>query len=189
MKDRLDVHNRLWDLRSERKLTLDQLSQKVDIPKTTLGSCESIEDKDVSHTILIKLVELYGVSVDYLLGLTETREPQNVKITELRFDDANLDLLRSDKLNHRLLCEMITHPAFEKLLTDCEIYVDGIAAEPLKNMNLWIDTVHSQMMQHSRPEDEIYIRAMEKAHVDEADLVYVWWQTANRKVQIHRTGH
>ena len=36
-------------------------------------------------------------------------------------------LLKSGRINNRLLCELATHKDFIKFLADIEIYVDGIA--------------------------------------------------------------
>ena len=61
------------DLRVERGLTLEELEAEVNISKSTLGSYENDEYKDISHTSLITLAKYYGVSTDYLLGFSENR--------------------------------------------------------------------------------------------------------------------
>ena len=68
MKVRLTIQEKLKDLRVERGLTLEELEAKVNISKSTLGSYESNDYKDISHTSLMILAKYYGVSVDYLLG-------------------------------------------------------------------------------------------------------------------------
>lgn len=55
----------------------------------------------------------------------------------------------SGRFNNRLLCEVIKHPDFVKLMTDTEIYVDGIATMQIKNMNDWLDAVRLQGSIHS----------------------------------------
>ena len=37
------------------------------------GSYEAEDFKDISHYALIKLAKFYGVTADYLLGLSETK--------------------------------------------------------------------------------------------------------------------
>ena len=128
MKKGLSIQEKLKDLRvSEKDFTLKQLAEETGIASSTLGSYESDDYKDISHTNLVILAEYYHVSTDWLLGLTESREVQNHDISELHLDDETLDILKSGSLNNRLLCEMIKHPDFLKLMTDTEIYVDGIA--------------------------------------------------------------
>ena len=43
-------------------------------------------------------------------------------------------LLKSGRINNRLLCELATHKDFIKFLADIEIYVDGIATIWQKSM-------------------------------------------------------
>lgn len=126
MKKGLSIQEKLKDLRVvEKGFTLKQLADETGIASSTLGSYESDDYKDISHTNLVILAQYYGVSTDWLLGLTESREVQNHDISELHLDDETLDILKSGRLNNRLFCEMIKHPDFLKLMTDTETYVDG----------------------------------------------------------------
>ena len=148
MKKGLSIQEKLKDLRvSEKGFTLKQLADETGIASSTLGSYESDDYKDISHTNLVILAEYYHVSTDWLLGLTESREVQNHEIAELHLDNETLDILKSGRLNNRLLCEMIKHPDFLKLMTDTEIYVDGIATMQIKNMNDWLNAVRLQILQ------------------------------------------
>ncbi len=73
----LSIQERLKDLRVERGLTLEQLAEQTHLSKSTLGSYEADDFKDISHYALIKLAKFYGVTADYLLGLTETKNHPN----------------------------------------------------------------------------------------------------------------
>ena len=44
-------------------------------------------------------------------------------------NDEMVALLKSSRINNRLLCELATHKDFIKFLADIEIYVDGPLAE------------------------------------------------------------
>ena len=160
MKKGLSIQEKLKDLRVvEKGFTLKQLADETGIASSTLGSYESDDYKDISHTNLVILAQYYGVSTDWLLGLTESREVQNHDISELHLDDETLDILKSGSLNNRLLCEMIKHPDFLKLMTDTEIYVDGIATMQIKNMNDWLNAVRLQIVQQHNPEsNDLYVQ-------------------------------
>lgn len=71
---KLTIQERLKDLRIERKLTLEQLAEKTGISKSALGKYETEEYKDMSPFNLVTLAKFYGVSTDYLLGLTEQKK-------------------------------------------------------------------------------------------------------------------
>ena len=119
------------------------------------------------------LAEYYHVSTDWLLGLTESREVQNHDIAQLHLDDETLDILKSGRLNNRLFCEMIKHPDFLKLMTDTEIYVDGIATMQIKNMNDWLNAVRLQIVQQHNPESkDLYVQVLEAARIDEEEYFF-----------------
>ena len=56
-----------------------------------------------------------------LLCRTENREQVNTLLMELHLNDEAVELLKSGKINNRLLCEIITHEKFERLMTYTEI--------------------------------------------------------------------
>ena len=91
-----------------------------------MGSYENDAYKEISHKSLIELAKFYGVSTDYLLCLTENRNHPDTEFTELHISDDMMELLKGGRINNRLLCEIATHEDFVTLMTDTEIYVDGI---------------------------------------------------------------
>ena len=131
----LTIQERLKDLRVERGLTLEQLAEQTGLSKSALGSYEADDFKDISHYALIKLAKYYGVTADYLLGLTETKSYPNADLADLRLSDEMIDLLKSGRIDTALLCELALHSDFVKLLADIQIYVEGIAATQIQNLN------------------------------------------------------
>ena len=127
MKGATSIQERLWELRKDKGLNLEELSKLTGISKSALGSYEKEDFKEINHGNLITLADFYGVSVDYLLCRTENREQINTPLTELHLNDEMVALLKSGRINNRLLCELATHKDFIKFLADIEIYVDGIA--------------------------------------------------------------
>ena len=81
----LSIQERLKDLRVERGLTLEQLAEQTHLSKSALGSYEAEDFKDISHYALIKLAKFYGVTTDYLLGLSQTKNHSNADLADLRF--------------------------------------------------------------------------------------------------------
>ena len=117
---------------------------------------------------LIKLAKFYGLSLDYLMGLTENKNHPNTSLHELHLNDSTVDILKSGTLNNRLICEMICHPAFPRLLTDIEICVDRIADIRFHDMNIVLENARQQVMeQYSTEENDIYMRTLELGQVSE----------------------
>lgn len=68
---------RLIMLRKENGFsTRNEFADKLGIPSTTLRNYEKNE-REPGHTFLKKISELFNVSVDYLLGLTDNKEVLN----------------------------------------------------------------------------------------------------------------
>ena len=112
----LTIQERLKDLRVECGLTLEQLAEQTHLSKSALGSYEADDFKDISHYALIKLAKFYGVTADYLLGLTETKNHPNADLADLRLSDDMIELLKSGRLDNSLLCELATHSDFPRLM-------------------------------------------------------------------------
>ena len=64
------------------------------LSKSALGSYEAEDFKDISHA-LIKLAKFYGVTADYLLGLSETKNHPNADLADLRLSDDMIEPLKS----------------------------------------------------------------------------------------------
>ena len=140
MKVATSIQERLWELRKDKGLNLEELSKLTGISKSALGSYEKEDYKEINHGNLITLADFYEVSVDYLLCRTENREQINTPLTGLHLNDEMVALLKSGRINNRLLCELATHKDFIKFLADIEIYVDGIATMQIQNLNALVDT-------------------------------------------------
>ena len=103
-----------------------------------------------------------------LLCRTENREQINTPLTELHLNDEMVALLKSGRINNRLLCELATHKDFIKFLADIEIYVDGIATMQIQNLNALVDTVRHEIIERYRPgEDDPHLKVLQAAHISD----------------------
>ena len=168
MQVKLTIGERLKDLRVERKLTLEQLSNEVGISKSALGKYESDNGKDISPYSILLLADYYGVSCDYLMGRTETKNHPNTALHELHLSDASIDVLRTGKFNHRLLSELICHKDFQRFMLDAEIYVDRIADMRINDMNAVLEAVRQMaLMKNGGDANDLYLRTLEVAQIRE----------------------
>ena len=170
MKGATTIQERLWELRKEKGLNLEELSKQTGISKSALASYEANDYKEINHGNLILLADFYEVSLDYLFCRTENREQINTPLMELHLNDEMVALLKSGRINNRLLCELATHKDFIKFLADIEIYVDGIATMQIQNLNALVDTVRHEIIERYRPgEDDPYLKVLQAAHVNDDD--------------------
>ncbi len=164
----LTLQEKLKDLRVERGLKLEQLSEQTGISTSSLSSYETDEYKDISVYNLVTLARFYDVTADYLLGLTDIKKQAKAELHELHLSDRMIELLRDRKINTRLLCEMAEHPDFMKLLADIEIYVDGIAGMQIQHLNSVVDMARVEIVERYQPdENDKTLKALEAAHINE----------------------
>lgn len=150
----LTIQERIKDLRVERKLTLKELAEQTGLSSSALGSYEADDTKDISHTAIIKLAKFYGVTADYLLGLTETKRHPNAELADLRLSDDMIDVLKERRVDTALLGELVAHPEFMKLLGDINVYVNGLAAMQVHNLNAWVEAVRAKYLNEYQPGEQ-----------------------------------
>lgn len=164
------MHERFWELRKDWKLTLEQLEKQTGISKSALGSYEAEGPKDISHCAVVKLAEFYGVTTDYLLGLSAIKNHPNADLNDLHLSDEMIALLKSGKINNRLLCELAVHGDFRRLMVDLEIYVDRIVSTHIRDNNAMLKAQRKVVMEREDLDDnELNMRTLELAQVDEDD--------------------
>lgn len=168
MQPKLTIQERLKDLRVERGLTLEQLSAETGISKSALGKYEADDFKDISPFSMVALAKFYGVSTDYLLGLTEQKNHPNTELDALHLGDDAIEVLRTGKFNHRLLSELICHKNFQRFMLDAEIYVDRIADMRVNDMNAVLKAVRQMaLMKNGGNENDLHLRTLEVAQIRE----------------------
>ena len=168
MQPKLTIQERLKDLRVECGLTLEQLSAETGVSKSALGKYEADDFKDISPFSMVELAKFYGVSTDYLLGLTEQKNHPNTELDALHLGDDAIEVLRTGKFNHRLLSELICHKGFQRFMLDAEIYVDRIADMRVKDMNAVLEAVRQMaLMKNGGEENDLHLRTLEVAQIRE----------------------
>ena len=124
MKTKLTLQEKLRDLRDEKKLTLAELSEATGIPLSTLQRLEGADDICVRYQDVTALARFYGVSADFLFGLTDNRQYRNVEIDALNLSDEAIAVLKGGEMNNRLISELLAHTDFQQLLSALEVYID-----------------------------------------------------------------
>ncbi len=170
MNIKLTIPERLKDLRTECGLTLEQLSVATGISRAALGKYEADDFKDISPFSIAALAKFYGVSADYLMGLTEIKNHPNTELDALNLGDDAIEVLKTGRFNHRLLSELIYHKDFQRLMLDAEIYVDRIADMRINDMNAVLEAVRQMVLaKKGDGKNDLYLRTLELAQVPEEE--------------------
>lgn len=167
MQISLTLPERLKDLRSERGLDIAEVAKATGLSSSALSNYENDEGKDISHRAILALAKFYGVSADYLLGLTETKKHPNADLDDLHLSDDMIGLLKSGRINNRLLCEFAGHEGFQRLMVDIEIYVDRIANMRINDLNTLLAAERKTVMEKIKLDgNDVNMRALELAQID-----------------------
>lgn len=150
---KLTIQERIQDLRNEKGLSLEQLAEQTGLSKSALANYETDDAKDISHYALIRLAKYYGVTTDYLLGLTETKRPSDTDAGSLRLSNELMDKLRNGQINTAMLNEMAANRDFNKLLADMEIYVDGLAEQQIQSLNAVVNAAREKIIEKYHPDE------------------------------------
>ena len=156
-------------MRVERGLTLEQLAKQTGLSKSALGKYEADEFKDISPFSIVTLAKFHGVSTDYLLGMTETKNHPDTELDALHLSDGAIEVLRTGTFNHRLLSEMLCHKDFQRMMLDAEIYVDRIADMRINDMNAMLEAVRKMALMKQDGQNDLATRTLELAQVREDD--------------------
>lgn len=168
MNTTLTIQEKLKDLRVERRLTLEQLAEQTGLSKSALGKYENDDFKDISPFAIVTLAKFYGVSTDYLLGMTEQKNHPNAELNALHLSDDAIDVLKEGKFNKRLLSEIICHKDFQRMMLDSEIFVDRIADMRINDMNAVLESVRQMVLAKQEGNaDDLHLRTLELAQVQE----------------------
>ena len=82
--------------------------------------------------------------------------------------DAAIDVLKNGKLNNRLICEILCHENFRRLLLDGEIYVDRIVDMLINDVNAMLEVARKKALEKTGRED-VYTRSLEVGQIDETE--------------------
>ena len=169
MEATLTLAEKLNDERKRRNLTLEQVAEQTGVSRAALGKYENTDEipKDVSPYNLEKLARFYGVSIDYLMGITEQRDHPYTPIESLHLSDDAIRTLQEGGFNHRLLSELITNEYFTRLMVDLEIYVDGHVSARIRDLNAALQQVRDALEMRFHPdENDPHFRTLEIAQID-----------------------
>ena len=139
------IKERLKDLRNWRKLTLKELSEKTDVDYSTLSRIENGNVKKVGDDVLLKLARFFGVSTDFLLGITNVPDKKNYTIEELSLTPEAARNLYTGTVDNRVINLLLAHPDFGTLTNRIADYLDDTMAAGIAAQNQFYDSVSDLM--------------------------------------------
>lgn len=106
--------NRIKKLRKEKKITQIRLSIELEVSQETISAYEKGKYYP-SAAMLIKLRDIFGVSIDYILGLSDTR-----------FDPLSETNLTEDETYILNLCRKMDNSDRKRTISYIEGFCDAL---------------------------------------------------------------
>ena len=133
------INERIGDLRTCRGLSQKKLADITGIVPSQLSRIETGAIENISSDILIKLAKVFGVSVDYILGLTTVSTPKSYDISELGLSDGAVKGLVMGTIDVQMLNRLMEHKTFPYLLHLIKAYFDNSILAANMERNAIID--------------------------------------------------
>ena len=149
------IKERLEDLRNRHKLTLKELSEKTGVDYSTLSRIENGNVKKVGDDVLLKLARFFGVSTDFLLGITDVPDKKNYTIEELGLTPDAARNLYTGAVDNRVINLLLAHPDFGTLTNRIADYLDDTMAAGIAAQNQLYDSVSDLMMRIGKEEKSL----------------------------------
>ena len=172
MDETMSIPERIKELRTSRQWKLDYLAEITGISRSTLAKYESNDYKDMSVFVLLKLADVYDVSMDYLTGLSPNKKNSDADFSKLHLSDEGIEVLQDESWNHALLDEILTNEKFRNLTVDCQIYVDRYAESIIRDSLRLLQTAKDNYLQNFGNEtNEVYLRMFDMVNLNDADYL------------------
>ena len=121
----MEIGMRIVALREEHDWKKTELARRLGISHSQVSRIESGETETLSSDILIRLTEVFDVSADYLLGLTDVRTKKNLDVAQLGISEEATIQLASGKMDLGMLSRLLEHQEFAKVLFLMRAYLDN----------------------------------------------------------------
>lgn len=135
------IRDRLRDLMRQRKMTQAELAKKIDIAESTLSRFVSGRTDKLGDESVMQIAEIFNVSTDFLLGITDEPDRKNYDVSELGLSVEAAKNLYTGKLNTDVVNKLLTNPHFAEATYLISRYLNDTLAVGFATQNQLYDSV------------------------------------------------
>ncbi len=130
---------RISDLCNGNHITQKELAERIHVSASQLSRIVSGETKTVSSDILMGVVDVFKVSTDYILGLSNISVRKSYDISELGLSEGAVKGLVTGAVDVEILNRLMEHKSFPRLISLIRIYFQDTVAMGIMTRNQIID--------------------------------------------------
>ena len=139
MKKQTIHGERIEEIRKDNKLSQRELAAQAGISYDALRRVENGETNTINSDMLIRLAEYFGVSTDYLLGLSNIRERRSYAVSELGISEEAVKRLVSRKIDPDSLNLFLVNDRFAAITQLAKTYLLQRTLNGMLGMNAIMD--------------------------------------------------
>lgn len=130
---------RISDLCNDYRITQKELAKRIGVSASQLSRIVSGETKTVSSDILMGVANVFKVSTDYILGLSNISVRKSYDISELGLSEGAIKGLVTGAVDVAILNRLLEHKSFPRLINLIRIYFQDTAAAGIMARNQLIE--------------------------------------------------
>ena len=147
---------------------MEQLRSRPISPSLLWAVMWGTSSKTSATMPLLSWQSFIEVTVDYLLGRSQTKNHPNADLADLRLSDDMIELLKSGLVDSPLFVNWRHTRIFLGSWLTFEIYVNGVAGKQVQSANAIVDAVSATIMkQHNPGLTDPQLRQLIAAHIDD----------------------
>ena len=130
-----DVRDRIADLRFTKKMSREELAARVGVSRSTISRLESGDVRKVNADVVINVAKEFGVSSDFVLGLSNIPDRSNYEVTQLGLSEGAIKAMLSDQTDSLALNLLLENPDFGLLTHQIRVLFEDALEKGVQNQN------------------------------------------------------
>lgn len=144
------LRDRIRDLCRSRSISQSTLAQELGIDKSTLSRFLTEKTNKLSSEYVVMIAGYFGVSTDFLLGLTNIAARKNHDIEALGLSAEAAVNLAQNRVNQEVVCQLLESPRFAELTRQIALYQQGMLASGVAAQNQFFGSLSNLLLEYGK---------------------------------------
>lgn len=190
-----DIHDRLLEQRNCQGWSVNIAAQQLGKTEATYRRYEELRDKPIPHDVIIRAAEIYHVSTDYLLGLTDIKFPTADLVTHIGLTEQSMNVLSSMDKWHDTINRIVCWKDFKSMIITLHLFAHGNVSKLIQFNNnmmaIGINIVNEQQKMGigNAQENQKFLDLLSSQfhpHPDDSDLRTIESRARNMALQLRK---